>query len=134
VPVSWTARSPVETAAASRAVDVWAWTVAVRWGEVARWVDALEELRARASAPAARATYRGSGGGNLASIRECESRGNYGAVSAGGTYRGAYQFDYQTWESVGGTGDPAAASPEEQDARAARLYAERGSEPWPVCG
>lgn len=65
---------------------------------------------------------------------QCESRGDYRVVSAGGTYRGAYQFDRQTWRAVGGTGDPAAAEPLEQDARARILYAERGRAPWPVCG
>ena len=73
-------------------------------------------------------------GGDLAAIRACESGGDYGAVSSGGHYRGAYQFDRPTWESVGGSGDPAAASPAEQDARAVRLLSERGSNPWPNCG
>ena len=53
---------------------------------------------------------------------------------ASGKYRGAYQFDYRTWQSVGGWGDPAAASKLEQDYRAALLYARRGPQPWPVCG
>jgi hypothetical protein len=70
----------------------------------------------------------------LARIRQCESGGNYQAVSPGGTYRGAYQFDRQTWASVGGHGDPATAPPAEQDARAQALHAQRGSTPWPVCG
>lgn len=75
-----------------------------------------------------------SGGGDLLSrIRACESGGNYGAVSGSGKYRGAYQFDYRTWASVGGSGDPAAASAAEQDARAAALMAKRGGSPWPVC-
>ncbi|MEI2697230.1 MAG: transglycosylase family protein [Microthrixaceae bacterium] len=51
----------------------------------------------------------------LARIRKCESRGNYSIVSASGRYRGAYQFDFTTWRGVGGSGDPAAASPDEQD-------------------
>ncbi len=76
----------------------------------------------------------GGAGGNLASIRACESGGNYGAVSSNGRYRGAYQFDRQTWASVGGSCDPAAASPGEQDARAAQLQSQRGSNPWPNCG
>lgn len=76
----------------------------------------------------------GGGGGNLAAIRACESSGNYGAVSADGLYRGAYQFDRPTWQSVGGSGDPAAASPAEQDARASQLWSQRGSSPWPNCG
>ncbi|NDH11670.1 MAG: hypothetical protein EBY44_08100 [Actinobacteria bacterium] len=44
------------------------------------------------------------------------------------------QFDYPTWQAVGGTGDPAVAPPEEQDARARELYARRGPQPWPECG
>lgn len=75
-----------------------------------------------------------SAGGGLASIRACESGGNYGAVSSSGKYRGAYQFDQGTWESVGGSGDPAAASPAEQDQRASILRQQRGSSPWPNCG
>jgi hypothetical protein len=70
----------------------------------------------------------------LESIASCESGGNPAAVSSDGSYRGKYQFDYGTWESVGGSGDPAAASEEEQDYRAALLYAQSGSSPWPVCG
>jgi len=70
----------------------------------------------------------------LARIRHCESRGNYQIVSASGRYRGAYQFDYRTWAGVGGSGDPAAASPAEQDYRALLLLRSRGSRPWPNCG
>jgi hypothetical protein len=70
----------------------------------------------------------------LESIAACESGGDPTAVSADGTYRGKFQFDYGTWESVGGTGDPAAAPEAEQDYRAALLYARSGSSPWPVCG
>jgi len=70
----------------------------------------------------------------LDAIGACESGGDPTAVSADGSYRGKYQFDYGTWASVGGTGDPAAASEAEQDYRAALLYAQAGSSPWPVCG
>ena len=91
---------------------------------------------ARNVAPATRsnAVRAKGGGGNLAAIRACESGGNYAAVSSSGRYRGAYQFDRQTWQSVGGSGDPAAASPAEQDARARQLLGQRGSNPWPNCG
>ena len=70
----------------------------------------------------------------LDTIAACESGGDPTAVSSDGTYRGKYQFDYGTWEAVGGSGDPAAAPEAEQDYRAALLYAQSGSSPWPVCG
>jgi hypothetical protein len=70
----------------------------------------------------------------LNAIAACESGGDPTAISADGTYRGKYQFDYGTWASVGGSGDPAAAPESEQDYRAALLYAQAGSSPWPVCG
>jgi len=70
----------------------------------------------------------------LESIASCESGGDPTAVSSDGSYRGKYQFDFGTWESMGGSGDPAAAPEAEQDYRAALLYAQSGSSPWPVCG
>lgn len=70
----------------------------------------------------------------LESIAACESGGDPTAVSSDGSYRGKYQFDFGTWESVGGSGDPAAAPEAEQDYRAALLYTQSGSSPWPVCG
>lgn len=68
----------------------------------------------------------------LACIRHWESRNNYRAVSRSGRYRGAYQFDQATYEANGGTGDPAEASVEEQDAAAATLLSRRGLQPWPT--
>ncbi len=69
-----------------------------------------------------------------AELRHCEATDNYAAVDPTGSFYGAYQFTIETWGTVGGTGNPADASPEEQDARARILYAERGRQPWPVCG
>lgn len=83
--------------------------------------------------PAQTSTLRAVGGGTLAAIRACESGGNYGTNTGNGFY-GAYQFTQSTWQSVGGSGNPAAASPAEQDKRAAMLYSREGSSPWPVCG
>jgi|SRR5680860_101174 len=70
----------------------------------------------------------------LESIASCESGGDPTIVSADGSYRGKYQFSFETWASVGGTGDPAVAPESEQDYRAALLYSQSGSSPWPVCG
>jgi hypothetical protein len=71
----------------------------------------------------------------LARVRFCESRNDYGAIDPTGTYTGAYQFDDQTWASVGGTTARAMyAEPAEQDYRAVMLRIERGVRPWPVCG
>jgi hypothetical protein len=124
---------------------------------------AASRSESRTAPPAAAATARAGGGGGgsggggganapaqsaspgmgnptpaesatLARIRQCESRGNYSIVSPSGRYRGAYQFDLPTWRSVGGTGDPAAASPAEQDYRALLLLRMRGTRPWPHCG
>lgn len=76
----------------------------------------------------------GPANAHLAAIARCESGGDPTAVSPGGQYRGLYQFSFSTWASVGGSGDPAAASPAEQHERAAILYAQAGASPWPVCG
>jgi hypothetical protein len=70
----------------------------------------------------------------LEAIASCESGGNPSAISSDGSYRGKYQFSFETWAAVGGSGDPAAASESEQDYRAALLYAASGSSPWPICG
>lgn len=68
----------------------------------------------------------------LACIRWWESRNNYRAISRGGRYRNAYQFDVPTWLGVGGSGDPALATPAEQDYRAGLLVGMRGLAPWPT--
>jgi hypothetical protein len=69
----------------------------------------------------------------LQRIAQCESGGNPRAVSADGTYRGKYQFDQETWEAMGGTGDPAEAPESVQDRLAVKLYNQRGSAPWGRC-
>jgi hypothetical protein len=70
----------------------------------------------------------------LEAIAACESGGDPTAIGGGGISRGKYQFTYETWQSVGGTGDPAAAPEAEQDRRAAMLLARDGAGQWPVCG
>ncbi len=87
-----------------------------------------------ASATGARTSSSSSAPAPLQAIARCESGGNPSAVGGGGAYRGKYQFSQQTWQSVGGSGDPAAASGAEQDRRAAILYSRGGASSWPVCG
>jgi peptidoglycan hydrolase-like protein with peptidoglycan-binding domain len=62
-------------------------------------------------------------------LRRCES-GNRYHINTGNGHYGAYQFDLQTWRSVGGHGYPNRASKGVQDARALILYRERGWQPW----
>ena len=71
---------------------------------------------------------------NWAALAQCESGGDPHAFGGGGRYFGLYQFSVGTWASVGGSGNPASASPAEQTARAQALYARAGRSPWPVCG
>lgn len=71
-------------------------------------------------------------GGELASIRACESGGNY-AINTGNGYYGAYQFDVQTWQAAGGSGMPHTASPAEQDRVAASWIAKGHRGAWPNC-
>ena len=59
-----------------------------------------------------------------------ESGGNP-STNTGNGYYGLYQFDLQTWQSVGGKGLPSDASAEEQTMRAQKLYEQRGTSPWP---
>jgi uncharacterized protein YabE (DUF348 family) len=71
---------------------------------------------------------------NWAALARCESGGNPTAVNTSGGYYGLYQFSMSTWASVGGSGSPAAASPDEQTARAQMLYNKAGRGQWPHCG
>ncbi|CAD2079960.1 hypothetical protein GCM10007275_17450 [Jeotgalicoccus coquinae] len=71
---------------------------------------------------------------NWGALAACESGGNPSVVSSNGLYHGLYQFDAQTWQSVGGSGVASNASAAEQTQRAQKLYDSRGSSPWPVCG
>ncbi|WP_053227812.1 transglycosylase family protein [Solirubrobacter soli] len=91
--------------------------------------DARQAERRRARA----ATADASASPTLEAIAACESGGNP-ATDTGNGFYGKYQFTLQTWASVGGTGNPAAASEAEQNRRAAALYAREGASPWPVCG
>jgi hypothetical protein len=80
-----------------------------------------------------------SGGDFLSCVRNRESGGDYGIYNSGGSgAAGAYQFLPGTWSSIAASVgrmdlvgvDPAQASPADQDAMAAALYAQQGAAPW----
>ena len=56
------------------------------------------------------------------------------AASAAATAEALAEEQYETWRSVFGMGDPAAAREAEQDRRAAMLLARQGAGHWPACG
>ncbi len=111
-----------------------------------RAVEEQERQEALAAFLRARASRSGPSGvrtgGDVEAFLDCtrriESTGNYNAVSPGGTYRGAYQFDQRTWDSNAAASgrhdlvgiDPANASQADQDQMARDLYARRGNQPW----
>lgn len=111
-----------------------------------QYLDALNLADYLASLPATpvRTTVTSggssSGGGDfLSCVRNRESGGDYGVYNSGGSgAAGAYQFMPGTWSSIAGSvgrtdlvgTDPAQASPADQDAMAAALYAQQGSAPW----
>jgi hypothetical protein len=73
-------------------------------------------------------------------VANCESGGgpsDHSSVYTGNAHLrdpnghyGVWQFDYSTWRDVGGSGNPADASVTEQNARAYRLWQQRGWQPW----
>lgn len=65
-------------------------------------------------------------------LAECESGGNWN-IDTGNGYRGGLQFQQSTWESFGGSGNPANASREEQIAVAENVLDGQGWGAWPAC-
>jgi hypothetical protein len=105
-----------------------------RWSAstLARHHDHLRR-ELRAARRAARAEARSTASPALQAIAACESGGNPQTDTGNGFY-GKYQFTMQTWQAIGGSGNPAAAPEAEQDRRAAALLAQAGPGQWPVCG
>lgn len=75
-----------------------------------------------------------STGGSNSGFKSAASSTGSSSGGCGAGYRGLFQFDCQTWRSVGCSGDPAAASPSYQRQCAERLRGQRGNQPWPRCG
>ena len=65
-------------------------------------------------------------------LAECESGGDWG-IDTGNGYAGGLQFNQDTWEANGGSGNPADASRGEQIAVAENVLASQGWGAWPTC-
>jgi len=73
---------------------------------------------------------------NWDAVANCEAGGNW-QINTGNGFYGGLQFDSGTWLANGGGAYAQRAdlaTREQQIAVANRLYAARGSSPWPVCG
>jgi len=141
--LSWEAAGVQENGLATLAAENAARAQFIAAAEEAQRREALAEyLRGRQGGGGSSAAGRSRCAGDFACFKECtldiESDGNYGAISPGGTYRGAWQFDQRTWDSNSATSgrhdlvgtDPATAAPGDQDAIAYDLYQRRGNQPW----
>jgi hypothetical protein len=122
--------------------------IAAEEAAIAAYLTALHDAEVAAAEAARTAARSGSPGstcnGDVACFLACtrahesDTSGGYSAVSPGGTYRGAYQFQQSTWDAaVAGAGHdeyvgvPADQVPAEvQDAAAAHLYSVSGTRPW----
>lgn len=65
-------------------------------------------------------------------LAACESGGDWSADTGNGFY-GGVQFTLESWRTVGGEGNPADATRDEQIMRAERLEQAQGWEAWPAC-
>jgi hypothetical protein len=141
--LSWEAVGVQENGLATLAAENAARAQFIAAAEEAQRREALADyLRGRSSGSGSSANSRSRCAGDFACFKECtldiESDGNYGAISPGGTYRGAWQFDQPTWNSNSAASgrhdlvgvDPATAAPGDQDAIAYDLYQRRGNQPW----
>jgi chromosome segregation ATPase len=103
--------------------------------QMAGWSDRVQKLE-QISAAAADAEVAGWAGTGPWAIPEaivmCESGGNYQALNPSSGAGGAYQILPSTWHAYGGEGLPHQASPAEQDAIAAQIWADSGPGAW-VC-
>lgn len=125
---------PVAVQQYLEAIKAEEWRVA---GEYARavapvptTVKAAPKQVAKQPAKSVQASSGGTGNGFLECVKKRESGGSYSAVNSSSGAGGAYQFMPSTWAAMGGTGLPQNASPAQQDAMAAKLYAQAGRSPW----
>ncbi len=111
------------------------------WGYL-QWLGTVLEAAQPVPEPPVTGTpvYSNSYNGDfLSCVKQRESGGDYTIHNFQGSgASGAYQMMPGTWNSIASSAgrgdlvglDPAAASPADQDALAAALYAQQGSAPW----
>jgi muramidase (phage lysozyme) len=102
---------------------------------MATWSDRVQRLEQISAAEASSEVAGWTGTGDWAipeAIVMCESGGNYQALNPSSGAGGAYQILPSTWHLYGGKGLPNEASPAEQDAIAAQIWADSGPGAW-VC-
>jgi len=109
-------------------------------GDIADWVEEIQEARAAEAREATEAEAEEEVGRWLGGpysiptyIVMCESGGNYSALNPSSGAGGAYQILPSTWELYGGQGEPQNAPKAEQDRIAAEIWADSGPSAW-VCG
>lgn len=102
-------------------------------GNVERWTRQVQRLE-RVSEQEAQKQVAGWFGDWAipAAIVMCESGGNFSALNPSSGAGGAYQILPSTWKAYGGKGLPHQASPAEQHAIAAQIWADSGASAW-VC-
>jgi septal ring factor EnvC (AmiA/AmiB activator) len=105
-------------------------------GQMASWSDRVQELEQVSAAEAAGevATWANGDWAIPEAIVMCESGGNYSALNPSSGAGGAYQILPSTWQAYGGKGLPHQASPAEQDAIAAQIWADSGPGAWVCAG
>jgi septal ring factor EnvC (AmiA/AmiB activator) len=105
--------------------------------QMAGWSDRVQKLEEISAAEADSEVAGWAGTGDWAipeAIVICESGGNYGALNPSSGAGGAYQILPSTWHAYGGEGLPHQASPAEQDAIAAQIWADSGPGAWVCAG
>lgn len=102
---------------------------------IGRWTKQVQELE-RVSAAEARRQVAGWFGDWAIpeAIVMCESGGNFKALNPASGAGGAYQILPSTWKAYGGKGLPHQASPAEQHAIAAQIWADSGPSAWVCAG
>ncbi|MFG3137713.1 peptidoglycan DD-metalloendopeptidase family protein [Streptomyces sp. NPDC048211] len=95
-------------------------------------VKALSVIAVAGTGVAVPATFVGTAHADSSTVwdrlAECESGQDFGIKTP--PYYGGFQFLQSTWNAVGGTGNPADATPAEQLKRAKILLAEEGPGQW----